>query len=196
MRGGVILLLSEFFDYNNGKPPFKFAIFFGGALSLEFLKALQVNIPEAAQKFVDDAEARAKNNLCPLLEHIESAQRATYDSDDCFGFNLNVIPRRLKINIPTLHVWSTEDPRFPRAIQLAGVCQPYFRLMLPHDGKNDIPDDPEVVRRLREFIERCALWSRWPGQEQEIDMADPSGWSLFNRTGIEDTVRILRFSGT
>jgi pimeloyl-ACP methyl ester carboxylesterase len=186
------ILIHEYFDYNTGKAPFKFAVFFGGALSVHLLRSLRINIPEAAQKVIDDAEAAAKNNLCPLPEHVERAQRATYDSDDCFGFNLNVIPRRLKINLPTLHVWSTEDPRFPRAIQLTGFCQPYLRLTLSHNGKNDIPDDPKVVDWLRELIEQCALRSRWPGQEQETEMDVQSGSSQLNQTDLDDAIRNLR----
>ncbi|KAI0393153.1 hypothetical protein F5Y17DRAFT_323073 [Xylariaceae sp. FL0594] len=169
---GRYLLLNEHHQSEDKEPAsFQFAIFFDGALTLDYLMALGIDVPEAAKRVVKIAEDRAERKLGPLPEHVEGARRAMFNSDDCFGLNLNKSLPLLKINIPTLHVWSTSDPRFPRAIQLAGFCNSYLRKTLAHDGKGEVPKDSETVEKLRELVDWCVRSARWPGQDSFAAMA-------------------------
>ncbi|KAI5862545.1 serine hydrolase FSH [Durotheca rogersii] len=146
--------------------PFRFAVFLSGSLPLEVLKGIGVPVSREAERVAAEAELQRDRRLGPLRAHAARARRALFDSDDCFGLNLNRVPLELKIRIPTVHVWGEADPLFPAAVQLAGLCDPYIRKTHAHAGARDIPRDGKQVAALAELVEWCVSRAAWPGQTQ------------------------------
>lgn len=146
--------------------PFKFAIFISGSLSLHTIQALGIPIQQAAKDVVIETDARRQAGLGPSIAHISLARQAMFNSDDCFGLNLNGIPRELKIRIPTIHIWGAGDPVFPTSIHLAGLCDPYLRRMYTHSGAHEVPQGIENTLTFGELALWCMQRATWPGDLQ------------------------------
>ncbi|KAI1075538.1 serine hydrolase FSH [Whalleya microplaca] len=159
------LLYQQWYEHES-LPPFRFAAFISGNVSLKVLKDLGVTIPDKAERVVAEAEVQYLQGLGPLLAHATRARRAVFDSDDCFGLNLNSIPLELKIRIPTVHVWGERDPMLPASVQLAGLCDPYIRKIHIHSGAHEVPLNEEPPDELAAMLEWCAQRATWPGQTQ------------------------------
>lgn len=156
------LLYQQWYDHEHG-PPFRFATFISGGISLAVLKDLGVPVPRAAEQIVEEAGLRCEAHLQPLPSHISLARQAIFNSDDCFGLNLNRVPRELKIRIPTVHIWGMNDPDFPTSIHLAGLCDPYIRKIYRHDGGHEVPQKPEDTQELGQLVLWCMQRAIWPG---------------------------------
>ncbi|XXG98849.1 Serine/threonine-protein kinase [Hypoxylon texense] len=158
------LLYRQWYDHEL-PPPFKFAIWISGSVPLQVLKDLGVPVPEA-EGVVAQATLQRDRGLGPSLAHAAKARRAVFDSDDCFGLNLNKIPLELKIRIPTVHVWGEKDPLFPGSVHLAGLCDPYIRKIHVHQGAHEFPRDGTELTELASLVEWCVHRATWPGQTQ------------------------------
>ncbi|KAI3336246.1 serine hydrolase FSH [Ustulina deusta] len=156
------LLYHQWYGYEDSTP-FKFAMFISGGLSLAVLKDLGVPVPIAAERLVEETELRRQADLGPLLPHVSSARQAIFNSDDCFGLNLNRVPRELKIRIPTIHIWGMDDPGFPTSIHLAGLCDPYIRKIYTHSGPHEVPQGTEDTQQLGQGLLWCMQRTIWPG---------------------------------
>ncbi|KAI2472751.1 serine hydrolase FSH [Annulohypoxylon bovei var. microspora] len=159
------LLYRQWYDHEL-PPAFKFAIFISGSISLKVLKDLGVPVSNEAESAVSQAMLRHDQGLGPLSAHVTRARRAVFDSDDCFGLNLNRLPLELKIRIPTVHIWGEKDPLFPTSIQLAGLCDPYIRKIHTHPEGNEIPQGENELAQIVPLIEWCIQRGTWPGQMQ------------------------------
>ncbi|KAI1467649.1 serine hydrolase FSH [Daldinia caldariorum] len=153
--------------YEHELPPaFRFAIFINGSIPLKVLKDLGVPVSNEAEMVVAEANLQRDQALGPLPAHTSKARRAVFNSDDCFGLNLNRIPLELKIRIPTVHVWGENDPLFPASVQLTGLCDPYIRKIQMHKGSHEVPRDEEGLSELVSLIDWCIQRATWPGQMQ------------------------------
>ncbi|KAK7982031.1 hypothetical protein PG988_004269 [Apiospora saccharicola] len=144
-----------------------------GGIPITALKDLGVHV----SKEVEELDHRTKNQLLEkttaevtrdrwqLTDYASVVRRAQFDSDDCFGLNLNKIPAELKIRIPTVHVFGEKDPRLPASIQLAGLCDPYIRKVYNHGGGHEIPRAKGVSEELAQLLQWCAIRGSWPGQD-------------------------------
>lgn len=159
------LLYHQWYDYEHS-PPFRFATFISGSISLAVLKDLGVPVPRAAERVVGETKIRRQENLGPLPLHVSLARQAMFNSDDCFGLNLNKVPLELKIRIPTVHIWGTKDPGFPTSIHLAGLCDPYIRKIYTHDGAHEVPQGKEDAEQLSQLVLWCMQQAIWPGNLQ------------------------------
>ncbi|KAI0850611.1 serine hydrolase FSH [Daldinia vernicosa] len=159
------LLYRQWYDHEL-PPAFKFAIFINGGIPLKILKDLGVPVSNEAEGVVAEAKFQRNRGLGPLPTHTTKARRAVFNSDDCFGLNLNKIPLELKIRIPTVHVWGENDPLFPTSVQLTGLCDPYIRKIQIHKGSHEMPRDEEGLSELVSLIEWCIQRATWPGQMQ------------------------------
>ncbi|KAI1136858.1 serine hydrolase FSH [Hypoxylon sp. FL0543] len=157
------LMYRQWYDHEL-PPAFKFAIFINGSIPLNVLRDLGVPVSREAEDVVAQAELRRDGALGPLPAHAAKARRAVFNSDDCFGLNLNRIPLELKIRIPTVHVWGDNDPLFPTSIQLAGFCDPYIRKIFTHPGEHEIPRGENALVEIASLIEWCIQRASWPGQ--------------------------------
>ncbi|KAI0006342.1 serine hydrolase FSH [Xylariaceae sp. FL0662B] len=159
------LLYQQWYEHES-PPPFRFAAFISGNIPLMALKDLGVTISDEAERVVAEAELQYSQGLGPLPTHTTRARRAVFNSDDCFGLNLNSIPLELKIRIPTVHVWGEKDPMLPASVQLAGLCDPYIRKIHIHPGAHEIPRDGKSLEELAVILEWCIQRATWPGQTQ------------------------------
>ncbi|KAI0414488.1 serine hydrolase FSH [Xylaria grammica] len=156
------LLYYQWYGYEDS-PPFGFVIFISGSLPLAVLRHLGVPVPLAAERVVEETELRHQAELGPSSPHVSLARRAMFNSDDCFGLNLNRVPLELKIRIPTVHVWGVNDPGFPTSIHLAGLCDPYIRKVHTHGGTHEVPQGMEDAQQLSQLLLWCMQRARWPG---------------------------------
>ncbi|GAP82782.2 putative serine hydrolase [Rosellinia necatrix] len=143
--------------------PFRFATFISGSISLAVLRDLGVLVPGAAERVVEETELRRQGDLGPLPSHVSLARRAVFNSDDCFGLNLNQVPLELKIKIPTVHVWGANDPSFPTSIHVTGLCDPYIRKIYTHGGGHEVPQGTEATQELGKLVLWCMQQAIWPG---------------------------------
>ncbi|KAI3318432.1 hypothetical protein HD806DRAFT_512230 [Xylariaceae sp. AK1471] len=146
--------------------PFRFAIFISGSISLEVLRDLGIPVSKDAKRVVEEVELRRQGGLGPMPSHVSLARQAIFNSDDCFGLNLNTVPLELKIRIPTVHVWGRNDPTFPTSIHLAGLCDPYLRKIYPHSDGHEVPQETEDTRQLGQLLLWCMERAIWPGHLQ------------------------------
>ncbi|KAJ2998565.1 hypothetical protein NUW58_g280 [Xylaria curta] len=156
------LLYRQWYSHEES-PLFRFAVFISGSIPLEVLKELGVPVPRAAEHVVEEAELRRRADLGPLPSHVSLARQAMFNSDDCFGLNLNKVPLELKIRIPTVHIWGANDPGFPASIHLAGLCDPYIRKTYTHNDAHEVPQDMEDAQQLGQLVLWCMQRSIWPG---------------------------------
>ncbi|KAI1214241.1 serine hydrolase FSH [Annulohypoxylon truncatum] len=147
-------------------PAFKFAIFISGSISLKVLKDIGAPVSKEAETAITQAVLQRDQVLGPLSAHVTKARRAVFNSDDCFGLNLNRLPLELKIRIPTVHIWGEKDPLFPSSIHLAGLCDPYIRKIYTHSGGHEIPQEENELMQITPLIEWCIHRGSWPGQTQ------------------------------
>lgn len=156
-------------------PPFKFAMFICGGVPITVLKDLGVSVsPEVEaldlrtkKQLLEKTTAVVTRDRWQRTDYASIVRRAQFDSDDCFGLNLNQVPLELKIRIPTVHVFGDKDPRLPASVQLAGLCDPYIRKIYNHGGGHEIPRGREVSEELAELLQWCMIRGAWPGQEIE-----------------------------
>jgi hypothetical protein len=146
--------------------PFRFAVFISGGLPLAALRSIGVPVAEEAEELIRESLIRREQGLEPAPAHLSNARRALFNSDDCFGLNLNRIPLELKIRIPTAHVWGTMDPLFPTSIHLAGLCDPYIRKVYNHPGSRAVPIDADGSDELVQLVQWCVDRANWPGQSE------------------------------
>lgn len=59
---------------------------------------------------------------------------------------------KVKIGVPTVHVYGRKDPRFVAGVQLSGVCEGSVRQCFDHGGGHDIPRSSAVSERLAELV--------------------------------------------
>ncbi|KAI1440832.1 serine hydrolase FSH [Annulohypoxylon stygium] len=159
------LLYRQWYDHEL-PPAFKFAIFISGGISLKVLKDIGVLVSKEAETAISQATLQHDQGLGPLPAHVMNARRAVFNSDDCFGLNLNRLPLELKIRIPTVHIWGENDPLFPSSIHLAGLCDPYIRKIYTHSGGREIPQGENELAEIVPLVEWCMQRGSWPGQTQ------------------------------
>ncbi|KAB8276863.1 serine hydrolase FSH [Aspergillus minisclerotigenes] len=118
-------------------PPFKAAIFICGGAPLPLLEELGYTItPEMRSR---DAESRKKLSI-------------QADSAGIRGEMERCGIGKVKIGVPTVHVYGRKDPRFVAGVQLSGVCEGSVRQCFDHGGGHDIPRSSAVSERLAELV--------------------------------------------
>lgn len=53
-----------------------------------------------------------------------------------------------RINVPTVHVYGTKDPRYASGVHLSGICDPAQRRTFNHEGGHEIPRTAAVSNSL------------------------------------------------
>ncbi|KAI1636724.1 serine hydrolase FSH [Biscogniauxia mediterranea] len=159
------LLYHQWYNHES-PPPFRLAMFIGGSIPLQVLKDLGVPVSKEAERVVEEAKYQRHRALGPLPAHSSKARRAVFNSDDCFGLNLNSIPLELKIRIPTIHVWGKEDPLLPASIHLVGFCDPYIRKIHIHEGAHEVPETKDDRIELGQLLQWGLQRAVWPGHDE------------------------------
>ena len=151
-------------------PPFKVAIFICGGLFLPVLSDLGLEVSEKAKE-IDEAskvQLMAKASSEAILKDGTDRWGVGFDpilhndKSDIFGFNFNNIPKESLIQIPTVHVYGTKDPRYPSSVTLEHFCEEKVRRTYDHGGGHDIPRIKDVSVRMAELVEWCGMMAdKW-----------------------------------
>jgi pimeloyl-ACP methyl ester carboxylesterase len=156
------ILRSGLYTVTRQSQPFKFAIFICGGLPLPFLAKQGYAVSDTAWRYDrQSGEALSSQaSFTALLQngserwnHISwtdadggeynngSTDRGgTYSSGtDVFGLDVAQVAEGHKIEIPTVHIYGSRDPRMGSALQLAGLCSSDNAKIACHGGGHDIP---------------------------------------------------------
>lgn len=58
-----------------------------------------------------------------------------------------------RIEIPTVHVYGSKDPRYAAGVHLSGICNPKTRRTYDHGGGHEIPRTSEVSSSMAELVQ-------------------------------------------
>ncbi|KAK4450031.1 family of serine hydrolases 1 [Podospora aff. communis PSN243] len=153
--------------------PFRAAIFICGGLPLQVLEDLDLPVSQKAYEINDETvrllKARAGaltalaadpsritpgTGLWDELEGLVHDPEVMPDEEDVFGLDFTIIPRDMRVKIPTVHVYGAKDPRWPASMQLAHFCE--RREMYDHRGGHDIPRSTDVSVKIAQLVEGLA----------------------------------------
>ena len=76
-------------------------------------------------------------------------------SSDVYGLDCSSFPEKLKIKIPTVHVYGAKDPKYVASVQLVQFCEEKRRTF-DHGGGHDVPRLTGVSERIAELVEWAA----------------------------------------
>ncbi|KAJ5555339.1 Serine hydrolase FSH [Penicillium sp. DV-2018c] len=124
-------------------PPFKAAIFICGGASLSVLEELGFHVSAAARE--RDTASRsaltAQAGSAAVLER--GAERWTGLKSLSGGLSeeqlRNEITCPYRINVPTVHIYGSKDPRYAAGVHLSGICESDKRRVYDHGGGHEIP---------------------------------------------------------
>lgn len=151
-------------------PLFKVAVFICGGVPINVLDDIGVYVTEEAREWDESSKAQlmAKASSDAILR--EGTKRwglgfdpfAGNDQSNVFGINFNMVPKDWLIQIPTVHVYGSKDPRYPASVTLAHFCEKSVRRTFDHGGGHDIPRRADVSEMLAELVEWCGMMAdRW-----------------------------------
>ncbi|KIL62810.1 hypothetical protein M378DRAFT_187220 [Amanita muscaria Koide BX008] len=174
---GSLLIASYLLFHNAETPheplPFKAAVFLCGGPVLPVLESLGVEVSPVTWDW-DRRTKRALRERASVKAILKSGRDrwttpgengdnelnidpfAEIDPRNVFGFDSTKLSSRLRIGIPTLHVYGKVDPRFPAAMQLLHLCDPETRLSFMHEGGHNIPKNPHAAGNIAHLLDSLA----------------------------------------
>lgn len=170
------LLLYNQTLFPNSPPLFKAAIFICGGVPLDVLSSIGIDVTDEARELDQSSKVALEQRASSAAIIRDGYDRwgagfnpfsadpemSTGDKRMVFGIDVAQIPQKLKIPIPTVHVYGSKDPRFPASVTLAQVCDPSVRRTFDHVGGHEIPRNRDVSETLAELVEWSALMAdRW-----------------------------------
>lgn len=165
------LLLYNQALFPNSPPLFKVAMFICGGVPLDVLSSLGVDVTDEARD-LDQSSKVALQQRASSAAIIRDGydrwgagfdpfsadpEKTTGDKRMVFGIDVARIPQKLKIPIPTVHVYGSKDPRFPASVTLAQFCDQAVRRTFDHEGGHEIPRKKQISETMAELVEWCAL---------------------------------------
>lgn len=156
--GSSILLLHQE-ETPHLPPPFKSAIFVCGGASMNILQELGFHI--SAEAHERDAASRTALELQAGSAAVLSQGVNRWKGLGSISGGLseeelrNEIQSPYRIDIPTLHVYGSKDPRYAAGVHLSGVCNPEKRRTYDHGGGHEIPRTNEVSSSIADLF----LWA-------------------------------------
>lgn len=64
----------------------------------------------------------------------------------------NEITCPYRIDVPTVHIYGSKDPRYAAGVHLSGVCEPAKRRLFNHGGGHEIPRTEAVSSSIAELV--------------------------------------------
>lgn len=74
------------------------------------------------------------------------------DRTNVFGLDYTRFPDTLKIDIPTVHIYGTKDPRYPSAMHLIYCSDEGKRRVYDHAGGHEIPRTTVVSETIADLV--------------------------------------------
>ncbi|KAJ5683472.1 hypothetical protein N7462_006637 [Penicillium macrosclerotiorum] len=146
-------------------PPFKTAVFICGGPSLTVLEETGFYVsPEARARDLASKAALAQQAGNAAILTNGSSRWQGLDSIDG-GLSEDELRRELKcpfqIDIPTVHIYGSKDPRYAAGVHLSAICSPHNRRTFNHEGGHEIPRTTAVNDTLAELVQWALETSRW-----------------------------------
>lgn len=145
-------------------PPFKAAIFVCGGASLGVLEEMGFHV---------SAEARRRDlaSRSALNQQAHSSTLLAQGGDRWVGLKTldsglseaevrNEITSPYHINIPTVHIYGSKDPRWAAGVHLSGICEPTKRRTYDHGGGHEIPRTAAVSNSIAELFQWAVAQSQ------------------------------------
>ncbi|KAJ5780720.1 Serine hydrolase FSH [Penicillium paradoxum] len=140
--------------------PFKAAIFICGGASLNVLEEMGFHV---------SAEARERDLASRSALALQAGSNAllTQGADRWTGLKSlsgglseaeirNEITSPFRINVPTVHIYGSKDPRWAAGVHLSGICEPEKRRTYDHGGGHEIPRTAVVSNSIAELFQWAA----------------------------------------
>jgi hypothetical protein len=124
------------------------AVFICGGVSLNVLEDLGHYVSQEAHEWDDRTRIQLEKNddvsvlmrgknrwaSCDASERDADMMVSIYhsparDLNNVYRLDLPQFPESSKIQIPTVHIYRSKDPRYPAALQLAYMCDERARMM-------------------------------------------------------------------
>ncbi|KAJ5947175.1 hypothetical protein N7466_000190 [Penicillium verhagenii] len=174
---GCLLVASYIWFHQTERPseplPFKAVVFLCGGPVLSVLEDLGMDISDKARQWDKQTkialrERASKEAILKLGRDrwttpggngdrdLQIDTSAPIDPSDVFGLDTVQMPRNLRIDIPTLHVYGRVDPRWPASLQLVHLSDPARRLTYQHEGGHNIPRSSVAAEGIAQLINECA----------------------------------------
>ncbi|KAJ5085001.1 Serine hydrolase FSH [Penicillium argentinense] len=140
-------------------PPFKSAIFICGGASLNVLVELGFHVSAEARE--RDAASRSALALQAGSSAVltKGANRWTGLNSLDGGLSEEELRREItspsRIQIPTVHIYGSKDPRYAAGVHLSGICDPENRRTYNHGGGHEVPRTDAVSRSIAELFQRA-----------------------------------------
>ena len=144
-------------------PPFKAAVFICGGASLSVLEEMGFHVSaEARDRDLASRAALAQQAGSSALL-AQGADRWTGLQTVNGGLSEDEVRKEItspyRINIPTVHIYGSKDPRWAAGVHLSGICEPTKRRTYDHGGGHEIPRTAAVSNSIAELFKWAAAQS-------------------------------------
>lgn len=143
-------------------PPFKAAIFICGGAPLLLAESIGFDISEEVwtqDRAGRDALSAQADSGAILAQGAKRWVGVGSDSVDEEAIR-SVMSGPYRIDVPTVHLYGSKDPRYVAGIQLSGMCDPGKRRVFNHEGGHEIPRTEAVSKTIAELVEWALSESR------------------------------------
>lgn len=138
-------------------PPFKAGIFVCGGASFSVLEEMGFHVSAAARE--RDLASRSA-----LMAQAGSSAVLSQGSSRWMGMGSldgglsdedlrGEISSPFRIDVPTVHVYGSKDPRYAAGVHLSGICEPAKRRVFDHGGGHEIPRNEAVSTEIAELVQ-------------------------------------------
>lgn len=161
---GSLLITAALIKYQSEKktPPFKSAILFSGSPPLPAMEALGFDIPESSWKrdLASMNALSAQTDSQAILDSGGDRWAGSHTGDDASLFAISEEEAQTEIKspygpiqLPTVHISGSKDPRFVTALQMSGLYEPSLRKMYNHGGGHEIPRKSDVNTKMADLVQ-------------------------------------------
>lgn len=137
-------------------PPFKAAIFVCGGASLSVLEEMGFHVSaQARERDLASRSALALQAGSPAVLSRGSERWTGLGALDG-GLSEEELRSEIscpyRIDVPTVHIYGSKDPRYAAGVHLSGVCEPAKRRVFDHGGGHEIPRAEAVSGSIAELV--------------------------------------------
>mgnify|MGYP002717973311 FL=1 len=138
-------------------PPFKAAIFVCGGASLSVLEEMGFHVSAEARERDRASRAALAQQATSSAVLAQGANRWTGLKTLDSGLSEDELRKEItspyRINVPTVHIYGSKDPRWAAGVHLSGICEPSKRRTYDHGGGHEIPRTAVVSNSIAELFQ-------------------------------------------
>lgn len=138
-------------------PPFKAGIFVCGGASLSVLEGMGFHVSAAARErdLASRSALMAQAGSSAVLSQGSNRWRGMGSLDAGLSEKdlRGEISSPFQIDVPTVHIYGSKDPRYAAGVHLSGICEPAKRRVFDHGGGHEIPRNEAVSTKIAELVQ-------------------------------------------